>query len=147
MTVGNGQVTLDGQRFTIVLASGEGLTVDLFDDFLNVAVALDNARAPGSVRGLLGNADGDLTNDFALRSGAPIPSDAIAQVSDGSGGTIPVLDFDFLYQDYAESWRIDANTSLFSYPTGQGTGTFTDQDFPVAAVDLSDLPAELLAAA
>ena len=62
----------------------------------------------GKVQGLLGNFDGDPDNDIASPTGP-----ALAQ---------PVP-FEKLYPSYADSWRVTAATSLFSYAAGQSTNT------------------------
>ncbi|MEO1612072.1 MAG: Ig-like domain-containing protein, partial [Pseudomonadota bacterium] len=145
--VGDGQVFFDGETYTVVFENGEALTIKINDGSINVCVFLNPARADGSVHGIMGNSDGDFTNDFALRNGDPIPAESIS--FDPETGA-PSLDFDFLYGTYADSWRITDQTSLFAY-SGEagdtGTADYTDQSFPAGVIDLEALPAELLAAA
>ena len=59
VAAGDGQVFFDGETYTIVFGTGDALKIAVFDGFMNVCVFLDPAvRAPGSVHGLLGDADG-----------------------------------------------------------------------------------------
>lgn len=126
INVGDGSIFFDGSTYTIVYSTDEQVKVDLFDGFLNVDVFLGTGR---DVSGLLGNADGDTSNEFELRDGTQLAS---------------TLEFDTLYGAYADSWRITDATSHFTYPAGQGTADFTDLNFPQGAVSLDDLPEELV---
>lgn len=58
-----------------------------------------------TLSGLLGDYDGDFHNDVAAA----------------------------LYPKFADSWRLTDDASLFDYPDGQSTATFTDRAFPAAA--------------
>ena len=55
----------------------------------------------------------------------------------------------FLYERFADSWRVTDATSLFDYEAGQSTADFTDRDFPTEADDTSiaALPNETVAGA
>jgi hypothetical protein len=141
------EIFFDGEVYTLVQSSGEAVRAAVFDGFMNVNVFLDPAvRAPASVEGLLGNGNGDVGDDFTLGDGSPVPADKISV--DGSG--TPSLDFDFLYGDYADSWRVTDATSLFDYSGAAGdTGTddYTDRSFPAGVLTVDTLPAALLAEA
>ncbi len=134
LNLGAGQIYFDGEAYTIVYASGEQAKVGVYDGFINVCVFLADGHA---VQGLMGNADGDTSNDLAIRGSDGIARDVLTQ---------PV-DFDILYSDFADSWRVTDASSLFDYPPGQGTADFTDKSFPRGAVSVDDLPPEVLAAA
>lgn len=84
-------------------------------------VKLASGRA-GAVEGLLGNFDGDPSND------APTPAS-----------------FEKLYPAFADLWRV--RDSLFTYPAGQGTDTFTDRRFPDKPITAADLDPARRAAA
>jgi hypothetical protein len=88
-----------------------------------VLVKLAPTRA-GKVEGLLGNFDGDPTNDIAARGGPPLA---------------PPITFEKLYPSYADSWRIRAADSLFTYADGESTETFTDRSFPERGMTVTDL--------
>lgn len=129
LDVGPGKIYLNDGVYTIVYGSGEQLKVSLFETNLNVQVFLDEDRAAGSVEGLLGDFDGDPSNDLQV---------------DGVGLLLPV-DFDLLYGDFADAWRVTNRTSLLDYGAGEGTRDYTDRSFPGAAPTLDDLPPELVA--
>jgi hypothetical protein len=101
---------------------------DLFSTVMNFYVPLAEER-DGRMAGIAGNADGDGgANDFRTRDGRLLASPP---------------DFDALYKDFAESWRVTPETTLFDYAPGESTETFTNRDMPVEPVTLEDLgPAE-----
>jgi hypothetical protein len=79
----------------------------------------------GRVEGLLGNFDGDQSNDL--------------RISGGEGLAEPPT-FGSLYPKFADSWRITQAGSLFDYGSGQSTATFTDRSFPDREVTASSVP-------
>ncbi len=132
VNVGDGQVffSANANEYTIVYGSGEQVKVGVFDGFINVCAFLNDTRAPGTVHGLLGNADGATGNDLALRDGTVLPQP---------------IEFDTLYGAYADSWRITEDISLFDRASGETTDDFQDPSYPKAVVTLDDLPAQLVA--
>ncbi|MFN4146940.1 MAG: VWD domain-containing protein [Runella sp.] len=73
-----------------------------------------NSERKGKVRGLLGNYDGNLTNDLILADGKVLTDKT----------------FKGLYPAFADSWRIKQNESLFTYEAGKSTASYTDLKFP-----------------
>jgi hypothetical protein len=69
--------------------------------------------------GLYGNNDGDPTNDLAYASGQVLP------LNPG-----PAL----LAGDYADSWRVTNETSLFHYDLGETTASYTDKAYPQGGI-------------
>ncbi len=138
---GDGQLDIqqdkeNPNRYSIILNSlGEQVQVNVYDTFMDVNVVVSQGRE-GTVRGLLGNGDGDPSNDLMGR--------------DGTLYAQPIA-FSDLYGAFANSWRVDAigtgngKDSLFSYPDGQNVGSFDRSDFPRGSLDLSQVPADLLA--
>ncbi|WP_432906957.1 VWD domain-containing protein [Micromonospora matsumotoense] len=103
---------------------GSAAAVDQIGPYgYRVLTRLAPGRA-GKVRGLLGDFDGDPTDDVAAPSGAALT---------------PPVPFEKLYPSYADSWRVTRDSSLFSYADGQDTGSFTDRGFPERAVTVDDL--------
>ena len=129
VAVGNGDIYFDGQAITLVYANGEQLRVDVFDGFLSTSVSIAEGR---DVQGLLGNANGDTTDDLAL--------------PDGTVLTQPIA-FADLYGVFANAWRIDQTDALFDYAPGETTADFTDLTFPAAGLSLDDFPIEVVTAA
>lgn len=91
---------------------------------INVVVAASDVD--GAWVGLLGDADGEATNDFRARDGDPLEVD---------------LGFDELYDDFVAGWRISDEESLFDYASGEDTASFTDLTMPEADLSVGDLDA------
>ena len=76
----------------------------------------------GTLIGLAGGSpDDNSAHDFRLPDGT-----VLAQP----------LTFQQLYTTFANAWRVSQATSLFDYATGEATATFTDTNFPAAALSL-----------
>ncbi|MBY8872022.1 VWD domain-containing protein [Micromonospora sp. PLK6-60] len=91
---------------------------------LSVSVGAPSGRA-GTLTGLLGDHDGDPGDDLAVR---------------GGGRLAQPPTFEALYPSFADSWRVEAQRSLFDYEAGQSTATFTDRRFPDRQLTVGDLP-------
>lgn len=103
------------------------LVVTLNAGYLDLNFALPPSRQ-GKVRGLLGNYNLRVEDDFALRDGTQLtPPLSFAQLYTGSASM-------------ASSWRITQQESLFDYATGENTSTYTDTNFPDSPVSVNDLP-------
>jgi hypothetical protein len=93
----------------------------------DVRVALAASRA-GAVEGLLGDADGDPSNDIALPGGALVPQ--------------PVS-FEGLYrgpQSFSEQWRVAGGTSLFVYGEWQSGAKYREYPYSVMPLVASSAP-------
>jgi hypothetical protein len=93
-------------------------------EYLDYYLALSENRQ-GKVIGLIGNYDGDKTNDIVVRNGENILT---------NGG----LSFQKLYPTYADSWRIAQRNSLFYYDAGKTTDSYTEKDFPRSVFTLTN---------
>ncbi|CCH16395.1 VWD domain-containing protein [Micromonospora lupini] len=103
---------------------GSAAAVDQIGHYgYRLLVKLDGSRA-GKVRGLLGDFDGDPSDDIAAASGPALPQ--------------PVP-FEKLYPAYADGWRVTQERSLLPYEADQNTGTFTDRGFPERPMTTADL--------
>ncbi len=91
VSVGAGTISRDGDRIQIDHGNGDITLVAAFTTFLSVAPQPSLARDPGSLEGLLGNGNGDPTDDL--------------QLADGTVLTTPVP-VETLYGDFADSWRV-----------------------------------------
>ncbi|QSQ15713.1 SBBP repeat-containing protein [Myxococcus landrumensis] len=127
--LGGGRILRDGDNSYILYYPGEDrLIVTLNGTYLDATFALPSLRR-GTVRGLLGNFNGNIEDDVAPRNGLPFASP---------------LTFANLYtgaQNLASSWRITAQESLFHYGPGESTEYFTDRNFPAEPVFAGGLPA------
>ena len=113
---------LEANGATIEFPNGEVLEVTAGGQ--TVSLQLPASRR-GQIRGLLGNFDGDDTNDFALRDGTALATPVAFAVKHGA---------------LADSWRIAQADSLFDYAPGEDTDTFTRIDFPTSPARIEDLP-------
>jgi hypothetical protein len=131
-SVGGGSIERIGHTYAMTTAVGDIISAEDFGDHLDLALTLASGRAPGSLRGLLGNFNQDTSDDLALADGT-----VLAQ---------PVA-FADLYGTFAEDWRVSAANSLFDYAAGENTETFTDRAIPRYEVTLDMLPPAVVAEA
>ncbi len=73
------------------------------------------------VRGLLGNYDGDKTNEKMLRDGRTKVDENLIKT----------------YGTYTDNWRIKQENSLFVYEEGKTTHSYTDRTFPKNKVEFT----------
>jgi Calx-beta domain/Domain of unknown function (DUF4114)/von Willebrand factor type D domain len=125
--VGSALITKQNSSYTIFTANDDKIV------FTGISVRVSlAANRQGKVVGLLGNDNGTKTDDFTLRDGTVI------------GDTITNQQ---LYGQYADSWRITQETSLFDYQAGKDTTTYTDKTIPQNIVTAATLTPEQRAAA
>lgn len=103
-------------------SSGDEIQVKFFNGSnLDYYVTLSENRK-GKVRGILGNYDGNSTNDL-------FRGDNNQKILDAT--------FNNLYPAYSDSWRIKQAESLFVYETGKNTDSYTDKNFPRKPITIS----------
>jgi hypothetical protein len=132
VSIGAGQISFNSGVYTIVYPNQERLLVSDHGNYIDLRFCALDDRADGTLRGLLGNFDGNATNDLTTRDGTVL-------------STQPT--FDQFYNSYADSWRINQAESLFDYRPGESTETFTSQNCPIQKTTLASLPPELVAQA
>ena len=108
-------------------------------DNINVMVKVAPSRS-GHLEGLLGD-PGEAYDQLVGGNGVIYSMDQLAFPGDS------VSNFDVLYHQFAQSWRISQQSSLFYYPKGQSTATFTDLAFPSKALTVASLSPKTVAAA
>jgi von Willebrand factor type D domain len=123
---------LTASSWAIRWDSGETLLVTNEGSFLDVHTTLTPKAAAGTVQGLLGSHNHNLTNEFVLPNGTLLQQP---------------LSFTDLYTTWANAWRLTQAASLLDYGSGQTTGSFTDLNYPTDAQPLSLFPPELVAQA
>ncbi|MCT4554418.1 MAG: tandem-95 repeat protein [Pelagimonas sp.] len=128
-----GQVWFDGNNmYTVVLPSGEQIMAKVLNGYMNVCVFTDGTVHPdGSTIGILGNGDDNPNNDILLPDGTVLTNPSFTDI----------------YGAYANAWRVDAGNTLFDYSAGEGTADVTDLNFPAGLMQISDFPADAIAAA
>ncbi len=113
-------------KYWIIWKDNSMAEVRMHSRYLDVFVSLPDNRK-GLIKGLLGNSDGDKTNDLQTRDGSKT-FDIANKLTKGE-----------LYNEFGNSWRITQAESLFTYATGKNTATYTDLNFPYELVRTSDL--------
>jgi RHS repeat-associated protein len=103
--IGQNLIAHNGNKYTVISGNGDQINISFQSDYINVSVALADNRK-GNVVGLLGNYNGNVNDEFALRDGTLI------------GGSISNQR---LYTDYGKSWSVTQPESLFDYAPGQNT--------------------------
>ncbi|HNP52586.1 MAG TPA: hypothetical protein PKJ85_12450, partial [Nitrosomonas nitrosa] len=131
VTVGDGSIYRIGHTYIVTNEHGDGFWALVGGSFIDVGTFLSPDRV-GEIAGLLGNADGDKTNDIMLTDGTVLTGSLTKQE---------------LYGVYADSWRVTPETSLFVYGDGESTETFTNRDFPSRIITVNDLDPAVRAAA
>lgn len=122
---GGGALYRRGDTYIVVWPDNSQLHVTPNGSFVgHVRLYVADGRRT-RMEGLLGNFDGDSSNDIAPRGGAPLPA--------------PISFADF-YHVYLDSWRIAQAESLFDYGPGETTNTFTDRAFPAEPATTQSLP-------
>lgn len=127
-----GYVYRQGNQYTVVNELGDTLRVQVNDTHLDMTAYAAAVRATGTLEGLLGNYDGDTTNEYTLDDGTNL------------GDTISV---NTLYDTFGEDWRITQGESLFLYGEGQNTSSFDNPDFIPTLRTVDDFDAATVAAA
>jgi hypothetical protein len=120
---GGGMVVRTNNRYSIVWPDGTNLHVDIIGDHVSTFV-LPAVSRDGRLTGILGDADGDGANDFKTRDGNMLASPP---------------EFDPLYKEFAESWRVTADESLFDYEEGESVDTFHDRTMPGVEMTIDDV--------
>lgn len=119
-----GTITIDGTN-TILIVWPDGTRVHTTLIARGLHVVVDPAPdQKGKLEGLLGNYSGNSSDDLKVR---------------GTDDTIEP-EFEKLYPRFADSWRISKETSLFTYPEGKTTESYTDRTFPDERVTAETVP-------
>lgn len=104
-----------GNSYDVTAPSGHAVVLTMHGASLDAHYYLPKDHAPGAdeVTGLLGDADGDVENDFFARDGSTIEDFTLEQ----------------FYGEIAESWRVSDEDNLFDSPLTH------DRSFPTAKPD------------
>ncbi|MEO0627736.1 MAG: VWD domain-containing protein, partial [Bacteroidota bacterium] len=97
LTIGDGRISRTGRAYNIDYGNGDQTSVSVFSTFMNVTPLPSLARTRGAIEGLLGDGNGNPSNDFQLADGTvletPIPSEV-------------------LYGEYAAGWLTKPSESI-----------------------------------
>ena len=146
---GGGLIQGNSSNYLITAPTGEQVGVRIGKERMDITPYI--SAQSGQYIGLLGNANGDPTDDLQTRAGKVIPTkenSTYGQLSEALSNVLPVpapltqaekIFFDIVYKEFGDSWRITQAESLFDYPPGKDTGTYTNRSFPNSYLSLNSL--------
>ncbi|MGA7304335.1 MAG: VWD domain-containing protein [Rhodothermales bacterium] len=120
---GGGNVRHRNRAYAITWPNGARVSVKVRRSHLNIGVVLPD-EMKGTVRGILGNFDGESGNDMFSAGGEQFAKP---------------LTYEKLYRQYGDTWRIGQEESLFDYDSGKSTATYQLPDFPGHHVRRDDI--------
>lgn len=136
-----GTIQKSGQSYFIHWPNGESAEVQMRSSgrmpFVDVSVNVFPC-ATSSYSGLLGNANGDERDDFD--PGFIIPYTAQRDPFDDDNYVNKERQA-YIAKVLADKYRVDDFTTLFDYPIGRNTASFTDRSFPRVFRTIDDLDA------
>ncbi|MBD2485494.1 VWD domain-containing protein [Planktothrix sp. FACHB-1365] len=162
---GGGSITQNGgTSWTVQWPTGEVANFEIADPGGSPMIDLSTGvteNDQGQLEGLLGNFNGNPSDDFMTRDGRIIPQNQEAMDTARSvlssfniNRWIPIpIDplteafLDTIHSQFGNSWRISQTESLFDYAPGKNTGTFTNPAFPNGFVILRMLAPDAVAKA
>jgi hypothetical protein len=118
---GGARVDKNGGEYRIIAPTGEWVEVS-GSSVLTIKVTVPKSRI-SKMYGLLGNYNN-------------IPNDDLKTRQEKVVGINP--NYDQLYKEYGNSWRIPQPESLFAYEVGETSATFTNLNFPKKVLTLAD---------
>jgi WD40 repeat protein len=118
---GGARVDKNGAEYRIIAPTGEWVEVS-GSSVLTIKVTVPKSRI-SKMYGLLGNYNNSPNDDLKTRQGKVV-------------GINP--NYEQLYKEYGNSWRIPQPESLFAYEVGETSATFTNLNFPKKVLTLAD---------
>ncbi|MFT5779570.1 MAG: hypothetical protein ACI837_002529 [Crocinitomicaceae bacterium] len=139
-----GTVRQTGRTYTVAWPTGETVTSRMSTtggmDFMSINVQITGCTE-GIISGLLGNANGRESDDFqGMNDNASL---RMAPGNDPFGGVSREMEqrrLAFLANAMADEYRVTQMTTLFDYPPGTNTLTFTDRSFPRVHRTINEIP-------
>jgi hypothetical protein len=129
----DGYIQADHDQVVFQWPDDTRLWVYYWGNVLDVSLKLVPQRQ-AALSGLLGNVDGDPTNEHITREGV------LVDVPEERGDARKQA----LYSEFGESWRIDAAESLFDYEPGESSDGFQMPGFPESELSIDDLDSATL---
>lgn len=147
-----GKIYHRGTDYVFEWPTGEELIAQInkgrSNPFINITVYVFESQA-NQMSGLLGDVNGDASDDLRFRNGKTLPSrdtygdleNLLTRVSPVRLPLKPALNLylEKLSKEYGNDWRISQDESLFDYASGQSTKTFTLNNFPDKYLSLEQL--------
>lgn len=139
-----GTIRRNGRTYTVSWPTGETVTAQMRSsgsmNFMNVNVQITDC-SEGIFDGLLGNANGIESDDFQGLNDQP--SLRMSAGSDPFGSVTREMEqrrLAYLANTLADRYRVTQLTTLFDYPLGMTTASFTDRSFPRVHRTLNEIP-------
>ncbi len=127
-----GRIQVDPNRLIAQWTDDTTLWAYGFGDVIDLLMTVAPQRQT-RLTGILGNGDGDTTNEYINRDGELI------DVPEESGEPRRVA----LYEQFGESWRIAPEESLFDYLMGDSSEDYQLLGFPDTLITIDDLGASV----
>lgn len=128
-------------EYTVYWPTGEILHAKLFNLSSTPSMNLNmTVTECGSYDGLLGNANGVQSDDFGQsqhQASIYVPS---GDIFSGSSEEIERSRLTYIANALGDRFRVKPSTSLFDYPPGSSTYTFTDRNFPRVHRTVEEIP-------
>ena len=139
-----GTIRQSGRNYTVSWPTGETVQASIRSSggmrFMNVNVQITDC-SEGLFDGLLGNANGFEGDDFrGLNDRPDLRMTAGTDPFGGMSREIEQQRLAFLANNLADRYRVTQMSSLFDYPPGTSTMTFTDRSFPRVHRTLNEIP-------
>ncbi|MBE9063706.1 VWD domain-containing protein [cf. Phormidesmis sp. LEGE 11477] len=146
-----GEIQRQGDsNYTVIWPSGEQVAIRVITvsgaRFLNV-MPMVGRQHRNQMFGLLGNFNGNDSDDLISRDGTILPARSTYSVASNTlsralPAAIPVAEletayFEQLNRQFGDSWRVTQTESLFDYPAGVTTAFFTNRSFPNQVLTLN----------
>jgi hypothetical protein len=125
--------------FSMRTAAARGRVTCNTSKAINVSVTVPPARS-GHLEGLLGD-PGAPPDELLGGNGAKYNMNELTEP------WASAHNFDLLYHQFAPSWRVSQQSSLFYYPKGTSTATFTDLKAPSKALTVQSMAPKTAVAA
>lgn len=139
-----GTIRRSGRKYIVAWPTGETVTAQMRlsggMNFMNVNVQITDC-SEGIFDGLLGNANGIEGDDF--RGLNDQPSLRMSAGTDPFGSVTREMEqrrLAYLANTLADRYRVTQLTTLFDYPMGMTTASFTDRSFPRVHRTLNEIP-------
>lgn len=137
-----GTVVRSRRNYLVTWPTGERVEVDMTGtSFMNVTTLIYPCN--DQYDGVLGDGDGDRSDDFR------VPNSVFANNNNWDfnvfGSTDPNTReveqqyLTYVARDFGNYWRINDETTLFDYPIGRNTNSFTDYTFPRQHISVRDM--------
>ncbi len=150
----------DDRNYTVIWPSGDQVALKIINvsgaRIINIMPMVSRDHR-NQMAGLLGNYNGNPNDDLRSRNGTQLQARSTYSVATNTlnralPAAIPVYEletayFEQLYKQFGDSWRVTQAESLFDYPAGLTTASFTDRGFPAEYLTLNGVSDQDLEAA